>query len=68
MQRILLRSLAVVGSDSGDTAGGVLQGVCTETLVVSGVMRVQFGVWGEASVRVVRGARGEMWERVRCAG
>ena len=41
-----MRSLAAVGSGSGDTAGGVLEGVCKETLVVSGLMRVQFGVGG----------------------
>ena len=41
-----MRSLAVLGSRSGDTAGGVLEGVCKEILVVSGLMRVQFGVGG----------------------
>ena len=39
-----MRSLA--GEVAAGTAGGVLEGVCTETLVVSGLMRVQFGVGG----------------------
>ena len=40
-----MRSLAA-GEVAAGTAGGVLEGVCMETLVVSGLMRVQFGVGG----------------------
>ena len=40
-----MRSLAA-GEVAAGTAGGVLEGVCKETQVVSGLMRVQFGVGG----------------------
>ena len=66
-----MRSLAA-GEVAAGTAGGVLEGVCKETQVVSGLMRVKFGVGGRHlrvwSTRRNVGEGAVCGVEVRCAG